>query len=138
MMTGHGDVPSAVKALTRGATDFIEKPFSDELLFQSVERAVAISLDRFQRNVRHERALSQLSCLSAREFEVLRGLVAGMTNKEMARALKISHRTVEMHRANMMRDLECASATEVMRLAIEANITPLQRAGVDQSEAPTS
>ncbi|HEX9955550.1 MAG TPA: response regulator [Allosphingosinicella sp.] len=136
MMTGHGDVPSAVRALRLGATDFIEKPFTEEALAQSVERALAISLERHQREARHGRALTRLRGLSPRENQILRGVVAGMTNKEIARRFDISHRTVEMHRANMMRDLECESLTDVIRLAIEAEIAPLPRDGAEEDDAP--
>jgi two-component system response regulator FixJ len=136
MMTGHGDVPSAVRALRLGATDFIEKPFTDEAIAQAVERALSISLERHEREARHGRALTRLRGLSPRETQILRGVVAGMTNKEIARRFEISHRTVEMHRANMMRDLECESLTEVIRLAIEADIVPLPRDHVEEDEAP--
>jgi two-component system response regulator FixJ len=136
MMTGHGDVPSAVRALRLGATDFIEKPFTEEALAQAVERALAVSVERHEREARHGRALARLRGLSPRENQILRGVVAGMTNKEIARRFDISHRTVEMHRANMMRDLECESLTDVIRLAIEADIAPLPREGGEQDNEP--
>lgn len=126
MMTGHGDVPTAVKALRLGATDFIEKPFTEEELVQSIGRALEISLERDQLETRKRRALARLQGLTPRETEILRGLMAGLTNKEIARQLAISHRTVEMHRANMMRDLECTSLSQVIRIAIEADISPLE------------
>lgn len=126
MMTGHGDVPTAVKALRLGAADFVEKPFTEEQLVQSIERALEISSERDQLETRKMRALERLRGLTPRETEILRGLMAGMTNKEIARQLGISHRTVEMHRANMMRDLECTSLSEVIRIAIEAEISPLE------------
>jgi two-component system response regulator FixJ len=126
MMTGHGDVPTAVKALRLGATDFVEKPFSEDEIIGSIERTLEISSERDARESRKMRALERLQPLTPRETEVLRGLMAGLSNKDIARRLGISHRTVEMHRANMMRDLECTSLSEVVRIAIEANISPLE------------
>lgn len=127
LMTGHGDVPSAVTALRLGATDFVEKPFTDEALVASIERALAVSEQRHRRQARHLAARARLERLSPRETEILRGVVAGMTNKEIGRRFNISHRTVEMHRSNMMQDLGCDTLSDVLRLAIEAEIEPLGR-----------
>lgn len=127
LMTGHGDIPSAVRALKLGAVDFIEKPFEEEGLIQSVEQALAMADVRRRSRARRNRALASIGLLSAREKQILRGLLAGMTNKEIARRFEISPRTVEMHRANMMRDMGCDSLSDVIRIGVEAELEPLPR-----------
>ena len=127
LMTGHGDVPSAVRALKLGAVDFIEKPFEEGALIQSVEQALALGDARRRGRARRHKALASIGLLSAREKQILRGLLAGMTNKEIARRFDISPRTVEMHRANMMRDMGCESLSDVIRIGVEAELEPLAR-----------
>jgi two-component system response regulator FixJ len=127
LMTGHGDIPSAVRALKLGATDFVEKPFEETALIQSVEQALAVADVRRHSRGRRHRAIAAISLLSAREKQILRGLLAGMTNKEIARRFEISPRTVEMHRANMMRDMSCNSLSDVIRIGVEAELEPLSR-----------
>jgi two-component system response regulator FixJ len=127
LMTGHGDIPSAVRALKLGAVDFIEKPFEEEALIQSVEQALAVAEVRRRGRGRRTKALAAIGLLSAREKQILRGLLAGMTNKEIARRFDISPRTVEMHRANMMRDMACESLSDVIRIGVEAELEPLPR-----------
>jgi two-component system, LuxR family, response regulator FixJ len=126
-MSGHGDVPSAVRAVKLGAFDFLEKPFQDGVLLPTVRQACALSLNDQQRRAQRSEAMARLSRLSTRETQILRGLLAGMTNKEIARRFEISPRTVEMHRANMMRDMNCEALSDVIRLAIEAELEPLER-----------
>jgi two-component system response regulator FixJ len=133
LMTGHGDIPSAVRALKLGAVDFIEKPFEESALVQSVEQALALADIRRRSRGRRSKALAAIALLSAREKQILRGLLAGMTNKEIARRFDISPRTVEMHRANMMRDMACDSLSDVIRIGVEAELEPLARMG-EQSE----
>ena len=127
-MSGHGDVPSAVRAVKQGAFDFIEKPFQEGVLVPLIEQACALSFRDQQRRLQRSEAVGRLARLSTRETQILRGLLAGMTNKEIARRFEISPRTVEMHRANMMRDMNCEALSEVIRLAIEAELEPLDRA----------
>jgi two-component system response regulator FixJ len=127
-MSGHGDVPSAVRAVKLGAHDFLEKPFAEGILIPAVEKALALSARDECRRAERSEAVARLSRLSTRETQILRGLLAGMTNKEIARRFEISPRTVEMHRANMMRDMNCEALSDVIRLAIEADLEPLDRA----------
>ena len=129
IMSGHGDVRSAVKAVKLGAFEFLEKPFQENLLVATIEQAIAISLRDQNRRAQRSEATARLARLSKRETQILRGLLAGMTNKEIARRFEISPRTVEMHRANMMRDMNCDALSDVIRLAIEAELEPLERAG---------
>jgi two-component system response regulator FixJ len=119
MISGHGDIPTAVQAMQRGAIDFIEKPFDPERVLDAVARAVRLS-DGAQDHAPNGGALNGLS---PREREVLAHLVAGEANKVVARALGISPRTVEVHRARIMQKLEVRSFAELVRLAIANGVT---------------
>ena len=125
VMTGHGEVSVAVRAMKMGAVDFIEKPFDEALLLASLERAFALLEDRREKANRRRLAEQRIRQLSSRESEVLRGLMAGLPNKVLARRLDISLRTVEMHRANMMDRLGVASLAEALTLAVQAGVEPL-------------
>nr|WP_295373666.1 response regulator [uncultured Sphingosinicella sp.] len=125
VMTGHGEVPVAVRAMKAGAVDFLEKPFEEEVLLGSLERAFTLLKDREGKAERRREAEERVSVLTTREHEVLRGLMAGMPNKMLARRLDISLRTVEMHRANMMERLQVGSLAEALTLAVQAGIEPL-------------
>ena len=122
IITGHGDVPLAVEAMKAGAIDFIEKPFDDELLLA----ALRIALDQFGKTGlrENEAALvkTRLQSLSPREREVLDGLVAGHPNKTIAYDLGLSPRTVEVHRANVMIKMQAASLSELVRMALTAQV----------------
>jgi two-component system response regulator FixJ len=126
VITGHGDVPLAVEAMKAGAVDFIEKPFDQEVLLSAVRTA----LDRSGGGASEEErvATAKLASLSARERQVLEGLVAGQSNKAIARDLGISPRTVEVYRANLMTKLEARSLSELIRMALRVEIAPARRA----------
>ena len=115
IITGHGDVPMAVRAVKNGATDFIEKPFNDQALLDAVHRA--IELDAEQRGHAQEIANIQtrMERLTKREREVLDQIVAGKRNKVIAADLGISQSTVEAHRAKVMEKLEVRSLSDLMR-----------------------
>jgi two-component system sensor kinase FixL len=125
MLTGHGDVATAVQALKLGATDFIQKPYDEADLIAAIERAFASGHRESSRKEAKRAALERLERLSPRETQVLRGLLCGMTNKEMARLLELSPRTVEMHRSTMMADLGVDAAADAIRIAIAAELEPL-------------
>jgi len=114
IITGHGDVPMAVRALKAGAVDFVQKPYRDQLLLDSINNALTMdtiarrSLDESQN---HDR---QLATLTKREQEVLDKLLAGNISKQIARELGISTRTVEAHRQNLLRKLGVGSVKELM------------------------
>jgi two-component system response regulator FixJ len=129
VMTGHGDVPVAVRAMKLGAVDFLEKPFDDETLLAALDRAFGLLKDRGDKAERRRAAEERIGQLTAREHEVLRGLMAGFPNKLLARELNISLRTVEMHRANMMERLKVASLAEALTLAVLAEIEPMEQGG---------
>ena len=118
VMTGHGDVPLAVEAMKLGALDFVEKPFDDDALIASVRSA----LGEAKRHSVHEEERKQINVrltqLTARERQVLDGLVAGQPNKVIAYELGISPRTVEIYRANVMTKMQANSLSELVRMAL--------------------
>lgn len=118
IMTGHADVRLAVDAMKAGAVDFIEKPFDDDVLLA----AIRVALDRYgktgEREVEVKTIRQRLETLSGREREVLDGLVAGAANKTIAYDLKLSSRTVEVHRANVMTKMGARSLSELVRMAL--------------------
>lgn len=124
VMTGHGEVPTAVRAMKQGAVDFIEKPFSEEALLGCLATAARVLDQREATNSRKRAARERVDQLTTRETEVLEGLLAGESNKQLAQRLGISLRTVEMHRGNMMDRLEVANLAEALTLAIEAGLAP--------------
>ncbi len=112
-LTGHGDVPTAVAAVQRGAFDFFEKPFSDNRLVDRIEQALAASADAIARRDGHARASRALADLTDRERQVMRLIVAGRPNKLIADELDISVRTVEVHRARIFDKMHVRSAVEL-------------------------
>ncbi|MDB5699310.1 MAG: response regulator, partial [Alphaproteobacteria bacterium] len=125
MMSGHGDLAVAVQAMKLGAVDFIEKPYQERHLVAVIERALEADAVRRDKRTVSSAAAAKLDLLSPRERQILRGLLAGLSNKGIARRLGLSPRTVEMHRANMMNDLGVASLSEAVRIAIDADLLPL-------------
>jgi two-component system, LuxR family, response regulator FixJ len=123
MMTGHSDVPTAVRAMKAGAVDFIEKPFDEERLLASIEAALR-SAGRAGRDREAAGAARRIAPLSRRERQVLDGLVAGHANKVIAYNLGISTRTVEVHRARMLVRLGTRHTAEAIRLAVMATLAP--------------
>jgi two-component system, LuxR family, response regulator FixJ len=121
VMTGHGDVQTAVRAMKAGANDFIEKPFDDERLLAAIDQALALSGPGSRERETAE-ALDKIATLSPRERDVLDGLVAGKPNKVIAYDLGISVRTVEVHRARMLERLGTRSTAEAIRLAVMASL----------------
>ena len=118
IITAYAEVSTAVRTLTEGAIDFIEKPFSDELLLDSIRRAIEI--DRRSRAADAERARIQtlLSSLTRREHDILALVVKGRPSKVIARELAISEKTVEVHRARLMHKLKVDSTAELIRLVL--------------------
>jgi two-component system response regulator FixJ len=124
VMTGHGEVAVAVRAMKMGAVDFIEKPFSEQALLGCFAQAFALLKDREAASRRRRDAHERAASLTGREKEVLQSLLAGQSNKEIAQFLGISLRTVEMHRGNMMDRMQASSLAEALTLALEAGLLP--------------
>jgi FixJ family two-component response regulator len=123
-ITGHGDVPMSVKAMKKGAADFLIKPFDEEELLQAVK--TAIEKDRKWREKRMEvrDILKRLELLTPREYEVLRYVITGMLNKQIALRLDIAEKTVKIHRGRVMDKLCIDSVAVLVRLAEKAGIDP--------------
>jgi two-component system, LuxR family, response regulator FixJ len=122
MMTGHGDVSLAVRAMKAGAIDFIEKPFEKATLMSALDQGFAKLGDGDVRKLRSQEAATRLEVLTPREQDVLKGLVEGLPNKSIAYDLGISPRTVEIHRANLMAKLDVKSLSEALRIAFAAGL----------------
>lgn len=120
IMTGYADVPMAVEAMKVGALDFIEKPFRDQVLLDSIQRA--IELDARTRRVKRETrdVQKRIGLLTQREHEVMDILVLGKTNKQIAYELGISQKTVDFHRANILEKVQVHSVVELVRLLQKA------------------
>ncbi len=125
VMTGHGEVKSAVRAMKLGAVDFIEKPFSESALLGCFEQAFRLLAERQGDSQRRRAARERVTQLTAREADVLTGLLAGETNRQIGTRLGISLRTVEMHRGNMMERLGVANLAEALSLALDAGLKPV-------------
>jgi two-component system response regulator FixJ len=120
IMTGHGDVPLAVRAMKAGAVDFLEKPFDDEKMLASVRRALDIGSKARSRNAEAKAAKTLLESLTPRERGVLDKLVQGRSNKVVAYELGISPRTVEIHRAHIMGKMDASSLSDLVRVVLAA------------------
>jgi len=117
-MSGHGDVSTACKALRKGAVDFLEKPFREEALLERIEEALEQQDERARVRRRRAERDELLAKLTAREREILEGLVAGRTVKEVAFELGLSPKTVQVHRSNIMAKTRTRSVVELTRLSL--------------------
>jgi FixJ family two-component response regulator len=121
-LTGHGDIPMSVKAIKAGAVDFLTKPVTREQLLASVQSALQLGQQMMVRHEHHQQATSRLKDLTERERSVLALAVVGHPNKEIARHLGISHRTVEIHKAHIMHKTGATNLLDLARLAQEAGL----------------
>ncbi len=128
VITGHGDVPLAVEAMKFGASDFLEKPFDDEILLTAVRRALSQDAATHEDQALRAAVVQRLQSLSARERQVLDGLVAGHPNKVIGYDLGISPRTIEIYRANVMTKMEATSLSELVRMALIAGVVGASQA----------
>jgi len=120
VMTGHGDIPLAVEAMKLGAIDFLEKPFDDERLIAALKSALehgSSKSDPLTADI-----AGRIESLSQRERQVMEGLVAGLSNKLIAREYDISPRTVEVYRANVMTKMKAGNISELVRFAIRGGM----------------
>lgn len=122
VITGHGDVSLAVEAMKLGALDFLEKPFDDEALLTTIRAAVNNEKLSSQLEGQACELVERITSLTTRERQVLDGLLAGQSNKFIGRSLNISPRTVEVYRANVMRKMQAASLSELVRLAVRGGL----------------
>jgi two-component system response regulator FixJ len=118
IMTGHGDVPLAVEAMKLGAIDFIEKPFDDDRLIGMIETSLKLAGEEAKSEAVSQDIAARIQSLSPRERQVMDGLIAGMSNKVIAREFDISPRTIEVYRANVMTKMQASSLSELVRMAM--------------------
>lgn len=115
-LSAHGDVPAAVNAMQQGAIDFLQKPVNSQAFLNSINRVVRIARERFESKRRDDGVQQKIARLSARELDVLHGLLEGKTSKTMARDLGISPKTVDVHRASVMRKLLVTNSAELVKM----------------------
>lgn len=123
VLTGNADVPLAVEALKSGASDFIEKPFEPATVLTAVQSAMDRLSRASEQSGRQAEYAHRIAALTTRERDVLRGLVAGWSNKTIGRELEISPRTVENYRATLMMKMQAASLSELVRMALLSEAT---------------
>jgi two-component system response regulator FixJ len=126
VVTGHGDVQMAVEAMKNGAIDFIEKPFADAVLLESIARAVDEANSRRDAEAADARTQEKLASLSDREIQVLRGVVDGKPNKTIALELTLSPRTVEVYRAGLMSKMQARSLPELVRMVMQVDLASFE------------
>jgi two-component system response regulator FixJ len=122
IMTGHGDIPLAVEAMKLGAVDFLEKPFEDDRLIGMIELAIRQGEPAAKSEAINLDIAARIATLSPRERQVMDGLIAGLSNKLIARDYDISPRTIEVYRANVMTKMQANSLSELVRLAMRAGL----------------
>ncbi len=127
VMTGHGDVPMAVKAMKLGAVDFIEKPFDINAMLAAIRVALRASNTKVQKDAIDPDLARNIERLTPRERDVMEYLVAGCSNKEVGRELGISPRTVEIHRARLMEKMTADSLASLIRMALDAGVEPADK-----------
>ncbi len=118
MVSGHGDVPTAVRAMQKGAVEFLEKPYNDQILLDRINTVLAADAQRQEADAARRAVLKRMEALTLREREVLEGVVGGRSNKQIATELDISVKTVEVHRARAMEKMAAKSVAELTALCM--------------------
>lgn len=126
-ITGHGDIPMTVQAMKNEAVDFLPKPFAEEELLAAVEQALAKAARLHQEAAEKAEIERRISTLTPREYEVFRWVITGMLNKQIAAELKVTEKTVKVHRARVMQKMQAASVADLVRLAEKGGISPPRR-----------
>jgi FixJ family two-component response regulator len=137
-LTGSADIPIAVTAMREGAVDFVEKPFQNDDLLARVRQAIAHHHRHWKNEEERQVALQRLATLTPREHEVLELVVVGKTNKEIARVLGASHRTIEIHRVHLMEKMMAATLADLVRMRLLAGdkATSGEVSGGERVDAP--
>ncbi len=123
-ITGHADVPTCKRAMKNGAIDFLTKPFDDTELIEAVERSLARAGEILQTRMERRAARRRIEKLTPREFEVLRFVIMGMLNKQIAGELRTAEKTVKVHRGRVMQKLGLTSVPDLVRLSQAAGVLP--------------
>src|SRR5579863_1915893 len=121
-ISGHGDVPLAVRVMKAGAIDFLTKPFNDQVLLESINKALRVDKTNREKQQENAQAEAKFALLSTREAQVLQGIVAGKPNKVVSAELNISLKTVEAHRASVMKKMGVRSVPELVKIVLTNSI----------------
>lgn len=121
-ITGHGDIPMSVRAIKKGAVDFLAKPFTEAALLGAIEEALHLSRVKCRQNLEMEKQRERLACLSNREREVMLHVVTGKLNKQIAAEMGISEKTVKIHRGRVMHKLAVGSVAELIRTLYKTGV----------------
>ena len=123
-LTGHGDVPTATRAMKNGAVDFLTKPFDDEELILAVKRALERAEEQLRRRGERREARRRIDKLTPREFEVFRFVIMGLLNKQIAAELHTAEKTIKVHRGRVMQKLGVTSVPDLVRVSESAGVSP--------------
>jgi FixJ family two-component response regulator len=123
-ITGYGDIPMGIRAMKRGAVDFLPKPFEDQALLNAVAQALGRSADSFREREEVAQIRTRIATLTSREFEVFRLVITGLLNKQIASELGSALRTIKTHRGRMMHKLGVQSVADLVRLAQKVGVSP--------------
>jgi two-component system response regulator FixJ len=124
IISGHADVPTAIRGMKLGAIDLLQKPFEPRTLLDAVHAAIKSSLDSQSHRSEQEDIRQRLATLTPRELDLLKMVVSGMANKRIATELKISIKTVANHRANLMAKTQALNAADLARMSMVAGVVP--------------
>lgn len=125
-LTGHADVPTCRQAMKSGAVDFLTKPFDDSALIEAVQRGLQRSGEKLQQRAERRTARGKIDKLTPREFEVLRLVILGLLNKQIAAELQTAEKTIKVHRGRVMQKLGVGSVPDLVRLSQSAGVSPAQ------------
>ena len=126
-ITGYGNISMSVKAMKNGAVDFLQKPFNDQEIISAINKAIDKSIRIQQEADEHTKIQSMLDILTPREYEMLRWVITGMLNKQIAFELNITERTVKAHRSKIMKKMQVVSIVELFRITQKCGITPAEK-----------
>ena len=126
-LTGHGDVPTATRAMKKGAVDFLTKPFNHEELILAVKRALERAEEQLRRRRERREARRRVDKLTPREFEVFRFVIIGLLNKQIAAELRTAEKTIKVHRGRVMQKLGVTSVADLVRISQRAGVSPARK-----------
>jgi len=128
-ITGHNDVPTCTQAMKNGAVDFLMKPFDSEELIEAVRRALGRGKEHLRKREERREARALIDKLTPREFEVLRFVIMGLLNKQVAAEMDTAEKTIKVHRGRVMQKLRATSVPDLVRISQRAGISPARNSG---------
>ena len=126
-ITGHGNIPMSVRAMKDGAVDFLTKPFEEKQLLAAIDQAVERDIERRKKQEEKDEIKQKLLTLTPREYQVLRWVITGMLNKQVAYELGVTEKTIKVHRSRVMHKMRVESVAELVRLSQKVGITPPEK-----------